>query len=163
MPATHAAQLVRGGLLRQRQMQTLAPLRLAAQQPTTAITQEALDRGLEAVRTLHTVYQQQLQEMRMTRSDHADRSGVKFGVGTVFVHKKVGSGVGGWPLGGKQAGNSGVQVWVNFNQPAWLPCCSLPCAIHCSTAFVAWCTVRLRPQGYPVGLGAVGRGWPRTA
>jgi hypothetical protein len=55
--------------------------------------QEALDRGLEAVRVLHTVYQGQLQAMRDMRRDRGDRTGVRFQVGQVFIHKKVGSGL----------------------------------------------------------------------
>lgn len=50
----------------------------------------ALDRALEGVRLLHTVYQQQLNEMRETRRDREDKSGVKYAVGQVFMHKKYG-------------------------------------------------------------------------
>ena len=49
----------------------------------------ALDRGLEGVRLLHTVYQQQLQAMRDVRRDRENKAGVKFAVGQVFIHKKV--------------------------------------------------------------------------
>lgn len=50
----------------------------------------ALDRGLEAVRVLHTTYQQQLSAMRETRLDRFNKQGVKWAVGQVFVHKKFG-------------------------------------------------------------------------
>lgn len=52
--------------------------------------EEALDRGLEGVRLLHTTYHAQLQEMRDTRRDREDRQGVNFAVGQVFQHKKFG-------------------------------------------------------------------------
>lgn len=55
---------------------------------------EALDRGLEAVRLLHTAYTEQLEEMRATRADRADRSGVCYSVGDVVLHKKVGRRAG---------------------------------------------------------------------
>ena len=54
------------------------------------LEQDALDRGLEAVRLLHTGYAAQLAEMRETRADRADRGGVRFSVGDVVLHKKVG-------------------------------------------------------------------------
>jgi hypothetical protein len=50
----------------------------------------ALDRGLEAVRVLHTTYQQQLSAMREMRRDRGNKEGVKYAVGQVFVHKKFG-------------------------------------------------------------------------
>jgi hemimethylated DNA binding protein len=52
--------------------------------------QAALDRGLEALRLLNTSYAAQLAEMRAVRQERGDRSGVKFSVGQVFIHKKFG-------------------------------------------------------------------------
>lgn len=49
---------------------------------------------MEGVRLLHTTYQQQLREMREVRADRSDRGDVRFSVGQVFIHKKVGPGVG---------------------------------------------------------------------
>ncbi|KAL4443743.1 hypothetical protein ABPG75_011480 [Micractinium tetrahymenae] len=57
---------------------------------TGAEAHEALDRGLEGVRLLHTTYAEQLQAMRDTRRDRGDKTGVKFAVGQVFQHKKFG-------------------------------------------------------------------------
>lgn len=58
--------------------------------------QAALDRGLEALRLLNTSYAAQLAEMRAVREERGDRSGVRFSVGQVFIHKKVrGGGSGG--------------------------------------------------------------------
>ena len=54
--------------------------------------QAALDRGLEALRLLNSSYAAQLAEMRAVREERGDRSGVRFSVGQVFIHKKVGKG-----------------------------------------------------------------------
>ncbi|PSC71606.1 F-box only 21 [Micractinium conductrix] len=55
-----------------------------------AEAEATVDRGFEAVQVLNGTYARQLQAMRELRADRADRSGVKFGVGQVFVHKKFG-------------------------------------------------------------------------
>jgi hemimethylated DNA binding protein len=63
-------------------------LKLAGLQGEEA--EAAVNRALEAVQALYTGYSAQLQEMRRLRADHANREGVAFGVGTVFIHKKFG-------------------------------------------------------------------------
>lgn len=62
--------------------------------------EEALDRGIDGVRLLHTVYSQQVQGMREVRRDREDKTGVKFAVGQVFIHKKVRGGGGCCGCGG---------------------------------------------------------------
>ncbi|GAB4821785.1 hypothetical protein N2152v2_008831 [Parachlorella kessleri] len=50
----------------------------------------ALNGALHALRLLNTEYASQLQLMRETRADKANKAGVSFEVGTVFMHKKFG-------------------------------------------------------------------------
>jgi hypothetical protein len=72
-------------------------------------TAAALDRGLECVRLLHTVYHQQLTAMRDMRQDRSDKTGVKFAVGQTFIHKKVrvAHGAGGAYDGDKRGARPG--------------------------------------------------------
>ena len=50
----------------------------------------AVDRGLDALRTLNSSYAAAAAEMRRTREARTDRAGVTFRVGQVFIHKKFG-------------------------------------------------------------------------
>lgn len=50
----------------------------------------AVNRALDALRLLNTTYSTLIEEMRSTRADRADRSGVAFRIGDVFIHRKFG-------------------------------------------------------------------------
>ncbi|KAL4447171.1 hypothetical protein ABPG77_007204 [Micractinium sp. CCAP 211/92] len=66
----------------------------ACRHATGEEAEQALDRGLEGVRLLHTTYAEQLQLVILRRqcvkrgADRGDKTGVKFAVGQVFQHKK---------------------------------------------------------------------------
>lgn len=50
----------------------------------------AIDKGFEALHLLNTSYAASAIHMRATRIDRANRKGVGYKIGTVFVHKRYG-------------------------------------------------------------------------
>ncbi len=124
--------------------------------------QAAMDRGLEALRLLNTGYAAQLAEMRALRQERGDRSGVRFSVGQVFIHKKASGkrveGLGGstpWKTGGVQAGRrkrmrACSMTYALRSLQCLLTIVALPSPLR-SLGTVAWCMVSCAPDVHKCG------------
>lgn len=85
-------------------------------------SQQAINRGLEALRSLNTFYAAILEEARAARADHVDRTGIKYHVGQTFIHKKYGykGVIYGWDRTCQRDAQWIQQMQANPNTPHYL-------------------------------------------